>query len=91
MATTTFVRARVDEKIKNDAAAVLADLGLTVSDVVRMALTRVAIDKAIPTDLKVPNAETIAAMEESRKIMKSRKSRFKSAEEMFAALDNDRK
>ena len=87
MAATAFVRARIDEKTRDEAAAVLADLGLTVSDAVRMTLKRVAKDKALPFELKVPNAETIAAMEESNKMMKSRKARFHSAEEMFDALD----
>src|SRR3546814_7175112 len=40
MAATAFVRARIDETLKDEAAAVLAELGLTVSDVVRMTLTR---------------------------------------------------
>lgn len=45
MANTTVVRARVDETLKNEAAAVLADMGLTVSDVVRIALTKIAKEK----------------------------------------------
>ncbi len=36
MAATAFVRARIDEALKDEAAAVLAELGPTVSDVVRM-------------------------------------------------------
>src|SRR3546814_8549985 len=63
MAATAFVRARIDETLKDEAAAVLAELGLTVSDVVRMTLTRVAKDHALPFELKVPNAEKRAAIE----------------------------
>lgn len=87
MATTAFVRARIDEKIKDEAATVLAEMGLTVSDVVRMTLTRVAKDKALPLELRIPNAETRAAMEESRAMMKSREARFNDAQELFNALD----
>jgi len=76
MAAGAFVRARIDETLKNDAAAVLAEMGLTVSDVVRMTLTRIAKDKALPFDLKIPNAETRAAMEDSRAMMKARSARF---------------
>ncbi len=43
-----------------------------MSDVLRMTLTRVARDKALPLELKVPNAETRAAMEEARAAMKAR-------------------
>jgi DNA-damage-inducible protein J len=91
MVATAFVRARIDEKIKDEAASVLAEMGLTVSDVVRMTLTKVAKDKALPLELKVPNAETRAAMDESRAVMEVGKLRFKTAEELFAELDKNLK
>jgi DNA-damage-inducible protein J len=87
MASTAFVRARIDEDLKNEAAAVLADMGLTVSDVVRMTLTRVARDKALPFELKIPNAETRAAMEETRALAKAGQARFSTGREMIDALD----
>ena len=87
MAATAFVRARIDETIKDEAAAVLAEMGLTVSDVVRMTLTRVAMDKALPLELKIPNAETRKAIEESRAMMKARQARFSDAHELLNALD----
>lgn len=87
MAATAVVRARIDENVKDEAAAVLAEMGLTVSDLVRMTLTRVAKDRALPFELKVPNAETRAAMEESRAKMKARRQGFTGAQELFDALD----
>ena len=89
MASNAFVRARIDEHLKDEAAAVLAEMGLTVSDLVRMTLTRVAKDKALPFELKVPNAETRAAMEESRAMMKARNARFSDGQELFDALDKE--
>ena len=89
MAASAFVRARIDERLKDEAAAVLAEMGLTVSDVVRMTLTRVAKDKALPFELKVPNAETRAAMEEARAMMKARNARFSDGQELFDALDKE--
>lgn len=89
MASTAFVRARIDETLKEQAATVLAEMGLTVSDVVRMTLTRIAKDKALPFELKVPNAETRAAMEESRAMMKARNARFADPQELFSALDQE--
>ena len=59
---SAFVRARIDEKLKEEASEVLAEFGLTVSDIVRMTLTRIAKDHAVPLELKAPNAETRAAM-----------------------------
>ena len=65
MATTAFVRARIDEKLKQEAAAVLAEMGLTVSDVVRMVLTKVAKEKALPFEMCVPNKLTIETLAKS--------------------------
>lgn len=67
MAATAFVRARIDEKLKNEAAAVLADMGLTVSDVVRIALTKIAKEKALPFDMHIPNALTAETLEKSER------------------------
>jgi len=89
MASRAFVRARIDERLKDEAAAVLAEMGLTVSDVVRMTLTRVAKDKALPFELKVPNAETRTAITESRALAKARKARFSSGQELFDGLDEE--
>ncbi len=89
MAATAFVRARIDDKLKEEASEVLAEFGLTVSDIVRMTLTRVAKDGAVPLELKVPNAETRAAMRESRALMKKHNARFSNAKAIFKALDAD--
>ncbi len=64
MATTTMIHIRVDEAIKAQAATTLADMGLSVSDAVRMLLVRVAAERALPFDVRVPNAETAAAIQE---------------------------
>jgi len=53
--------------IKAEAAAVLAEIGLTVSDFVRIGLTRIARDKALPFEPLIPNETTIAAMNEARR------------------------
>ena len=61
MSGNTFVRASIDKDINNEAAAVLAGIGLTVSDAFRIMLTRTATKKALPFEPLVPNDETIAA------------------------------
>ena len=67
MPANAVVRARIDEKTKAKAAAVLATMGLTVSDAFRLMMVRIANDEALPFSVLVPNAETIAAMEEVRR------------------------
>lgn len=51
MASTNVVRARIGGQIKEEASNVLARMGLSVSDVIRMFLTRVATDKVLPFDV----------------------------------------
>ncbi|KQO79650.1 type II toxin-antitoxin system RelB/DinJ family antitoxin [Rhizobium sp. Leaf262] len=87
MTANAYVRARIDQTVKDDATAVLDSLGLTVSDVMRMMLTRIAREKALPIELTRPNAETLAAMEEARAIAAHKRARFNKAEDMFDALD----
>jgi DNA-damage-inducible protein J len=67
MAGNAVVRARIDEQTKNEAAAVLAAMGLTVSDAFRLLMVRVAKEKALPFEPLSPNAKTIRAMKEARK------------------------
>ena len=65
MAATVFVLARIDETLKNEAAAVLAGMGLTVSDVVRIALPKIAKEKVLPFEMRVPNALTAETLARS--------------------------
>lgn len=66
MSANALVQTRINGTVKDQAAAVLAAMGLTVSDAVRLLLIRVAHDGALPFEPLVPNAETIAAMQEAR-------------------------
>jgi DNA-damage-inducible protein J len=59
---TTMVHIRIDRKTKQRAAKTLAAMGMSVSDAVRMLLIRVAAEKALPFEAKVPNGTTVKAM-----------------------------
>ena len=67
MTENAVVRARIDEATKTEAAAVLATMGLSLSDAFRLLLKRVAAEKALPFEPLVPNAETIEAMKAARR------------------------
>ncbi len=67
MAANDVVRARIDKRIKVEAEAVLATMGLTVSDAFRMMMVRIATEKALPFEPLVPNAETVEAMKAARR------------------------
>jgi DNA-damage-inducible protein J len=87
MAHTSMLHVRVDDEMKAQASEALASMGLSVSDAVRILLKRVVSDQAFPLELKVPNAQTRSAIEESRAIMKARSARFQSADALFDDLE----
>jgi DNA-damage-inducible protein J len=90
MAQSSMLHIRVDDEVKTQATEALAAMGLSMSDAVRIFLKRVVNDQAFPLELKVPNAETRAAMEEARAMMKARQARFESANALFDDLDETR-
>lgn len=85
--TNTVVRARIDAQTKDEAAIVLAAIGLTVSDAFRLMMVRIAKDKALPFDPLVPNADTIEAMKAARARTGSKS--YPNAKAMLADLDNE--
>ena len=62
MTTDSVVRARIDAQVKEKATAVLGEMGLSVSDAIRMLLVRVAAEKALPFAARVPNAQTVKTL-----------------------------
>nr|WP_315247122.1 type II toxin-antitoxin system RelB/DinJ family antitoxin [uncultured Albidiferax sp.] len=89
MATTTMIHVRLDEKMKVQATEALAAMGLSVSDAVRVFLTRVVAEQQLPFALKVPNAETRAAMAEADDIVRMRRDRFATASALFDDLEKN--
>jgi DNA-damage-inducible protein J len=82
----TVVRARIDERVKEEASAVLATIGLTVSDAFRLMMMRIAKDKALPFEPLVPNAETIEAMKAARR---REPVTVEAPDQLLASLDAD--
>ncbi len=66
MSENAVVRARISPQIKSEASEVLSAMGLSVSDAIRITLTRIAKEKALPFSAPVsphtPNAETLKSM-----------------------------
>jgi len=67
MSANTIVRARINEEIKKEASIVLSEIGLTISDVFRMLLIRVAREKSLPFEPLIPNIKTIEAIKAARR------------------------
>jgi DNA-damage-inducible protein J len=83
MTSDSVVRARIDTETKEQAAAALAAMGLSISDAIRLLMLRIADEKRLPFEVKVPNAATRRAMAE---LEKGKGKRFETAEELFKEL-----
>ncbi|MCL1940513.1 MAG: type II toxin-antitoxin system RelB/DinJ family antitoxin [Synergistaceae bacterium] len=63
---SVIVQTRIDPEIKEEAAAALKNMGLSLSDAVRLMLVKTAKEKTLPFEIWKPNAETISAIEEAK-------------------------
>lgn len=80
---STMIHVRIDQTLKTNATKAFGAVGLTLSEAVRVFLTRAAKDQAFPFELRVPNAETIAAMQAAER---GEGVRFGSIAELMADL-----
>ena len=91
-AHSSMIHVRMDNDLKDRATEALAAMGLSTADAVRLLFHRIATDQAFPLELKVPNAETRAAMEEADEFFKNGGTPgFDNADEMFAELEEESK
>ena len=82
----TYVRARIDSDTKERAADALQAMGLSISDAIRMLMLRVADERRLPFDLKVPNATTRQAIAE---LEAGKGKRFATVDDLMADLHAD--
>jgi DNA-damage-inducible protein J len=86
MAANEVVRARIDARAKEEATAIFAAAGLTLSDAFRMMIRRTVALRALPFEPLIPNEETIEAMKAAdRGELKS----FATIEELLTDLHAD--
>lgn len=87
MAAAEVVRARVDADLKRDATIVLSGMGLSVSDAIRMMLVRVAAERALPFEVRVPNRATQEALDAAER---GEGKQFDSVAALMADLEDDK-
>lgn len=87
MAQTSMLHVRIDDETKAQGNAVLDAIGLSAADAVRLLYRRIAADQAFPLELKVPNLATRDAMAEGHAILRARKARFETGEDLISSLD----
>lgn len=88
-ARSSMLHVRLDNELKAKAIQALEAMGLSASDAVRLLFHRIAVEQAFPLELKVPNAETRAAIDEAREIIATRRARHNDPDAMFAELDGE--
>jgi DNA-damage-inducible protein J len=86
MIANSVVRARIDAETKADASAILASIGLTISDAIRLMLKNVVEETKLPFNPLIPNTETIKAIKEARR---GKVRTVSSADELFKDLNAD--
>lgn len=86
MRANSVVRARLDRDTKDRATEALREMGLSVSEAIRLLLRRVAEEKRLPFAVQVPNAATVRAMDE---LNKGRGQRLENVEEIFQDLETE--
>jgi len=83
IAADTYIRARIDAKTKKRATDALEAMGLSISDAIRLLMLRIADERCLPFEVKVPNAVTREAMAE---LEAGKGKRFASVEALMADL-----
>lgn len=96
MAKTATLSIRIEPKIKQQAEKLFSKLGISMSEAMSLFLHQCVNDRALPFTphigrAEIPNAETVAAMEEGERILEEikagkREPDFKTAEEFFKSL-----
>jgi DNA-damage-inducible protein J len=84
--SNTYVRARIDASTKERAAGALEEMGLSISDAIRLLMLRVADERRLPFEVKVPNAKTRKAIAE---LESGKGKRFASVNDLMADLHAD--
>lgn len=82
----TYVRARIDTATKERATDALESMGLSISDAIRLMLMRVADERRLPFEVKVPNAATRKAINE---LEAGKGKGFASVDDLMADLHAD--
>ncbi|MDO8492115.1 MAG: type II toxin-antitoxin system RelB/DinJ family antitoxin [bacterium] len=85
-AKTTFIRARIEPKLKRDAERVLQALGMNTTGAITVFLTQVSLQKGLPFAVNIPNKTTVRALNETLKLNHA----YKNADEMLSDILNSK-
>ena len=66
MGKSAFIRARVEPELKEDVINILQTLGLSLTEAITLFFKMIKLNRGLPFEVKIPNEETLAAMEDAR-------------------------
>ena len=92
MAKTTNLSIRIDKELKEQAEQLFSELGMNMTTAFNIFVRQAVRQRKIPFEisLNVPNAETIAAIEEANKLSRDPNAkRYSSSEELIAEVQNE--
>ena len=85
MHKAAIIRVRVETSLKVEAEAVLAQLGLSPTEAIRLFYLQVSRQGGLPFEVRIPNVETHAAMKDARSARQLKT--FKSAATVIRSVD----
>ena len=89
MAQEARISSRIDADLKSEAEAILEELGVKPSQAITMFYTQIKRQRGLPFELKIPNAQTVEAIEEVKDPQFRKKARsYKNSKELFDSLDD---
>jgi DNA-damage-inducible protein J len=66
MGKSAFIRARVEPDLKEEVIDILQTLGLSLTEAITLFFKMIKLNRGLPFEVKIPNEETLAAMEDAR-------------------------
>ena len=85
MAKTAMIRARVEPTLKQQAEECFSELGLSATEAITLFYKQVTLRRGLPFDVRIPNAETIEALQQARD--RQGLTEYASLEDLRASLD----
>jgi len=80
------IQARIEPELKRSAEAIFSKIGISSGEAIRMFYSQVQLRGGIPFDVRIPNADTLEAMEE---LNSGKGERFESTDDIFASWEQD--
>jgi len=87
MSKTVTIHTRIEPEVKSQVDTILNELGISTADAISMFFRQIIRYRGIPLDLRIPNAETVAAINEAEQEIDLH--RCDSLEQLFKELKDD--